>query len=351
MTHANSDTQHAAGLNGARPHMSSHDRASHSGTPDPVDAPRWPAVTVVIPTRGRPQLLARALRSIFSQRYDGEIECLVVLDGRHGDPQAGDEEMRDLPSPPAGSGRILTMIPNTRKPGLAGARNTGILAAKGDLVAFCDDDDEWLPDKLRAQVPHLMAGGVSAVCCGIDVCYRDKVVSRMPKKELVAFADLLRDRLTDMHPSTFIARRDDVIAHIGLVDEEIPGSYAEDYEWLLRAARMAPIRTVDKPLARIHWHKSSFFEGRWDTIIPALEYLIAKHPEFHDQAHGLARIYGQIAFAHAAAGRRRNARTWTRRSLRLDWRQPRPYLALLVSVGIVRPAMLLNVLHQFGRGV
>jgi glycosyltransferase involved in cell wall biosynthesis len=323
-------------------------RPEHNGGAErALHTPRWPTVTVVIPTRGRPELLARALRSVYAQRYDAHIECLVVLDGPDDGAGAGDP-----PSPPEDRRRSLSVIRNDRKPGLAGARNTGILAARGDLVAFCDDDDEWRPGKIGEQVPHLMgASPVSAVSCGIEVCYRDKEVPRLPKQGRVTFEDLLRDRLTDMHPSTFLARRRDVVDRIGLVDEDIPGSYAEDYDWLLRAARVAPIRTVASPMARIHWHKSSYFEGRWDTIISALEYLIGKHPEFARESRGLARIYGQIAFAHAAAGRPGAAREWTRRSLRLDWRQPRPYVALLISTGLLRPGFVLGTLHRFGRGV
>jgi glycosyltransferase involved in cell wall biosynthesis len=306
-------------------------------------AARWPSVTVVIPTRGRPELLARALRSIHAQRYDGSIESLVVRDG------AAAVDVPDLPDDPR---RSLRVIDNARTPGLAGARNTGILAASAELLAFCDDDDEWRPGKIGEQVPHLLGGSdVSAVTCGIEVCYGDREVPRLPKAPRVTFADLLRDRLSDMHPSTFLARRRDVVDRIGLVDEEIPGSYAEDYDWLLRAARVAPIHTVQSPMTRVHWHASSYFEGRWDMIIAALQYLVRKHPEFEHEARGLGRIYGQIAFAHAAAGRAQSAREWIRRSLALDRRQPRPYLALLVSTGLLRPSLVLATLHRFGRGV
>jgi glycosyltransferase involved in cell wall biosynthesis len=307
------------------------------------DSARWPSVTVVIPTRGRPELLARALRSIHAQRYDADIESLVVRDGTPA------VDMPDLPDDPR---RSLRMIDNARTPGLAGARNTGILAARGELVAFCDDDDEWRPGKIGEQVPHLLGDAdVSAVTCGIEVCYRDREVPRLPKAPRVTFADLLRDRLSDMHPSTFLARRRDVVERIGLVDEEIPGSYAEDYDWLLRAARVAPIHTVPSPMTRVHWHASSYFEGRWDMIIAALHYLVRKHPEFEHETRGLGRIYGQIAFAHAAAGRAQAAREWIRRALTLDPRQPRPYLALLVSAGVLRPSLVLATLHRFGRGV
>lgn len=55
------------------------------------------------------------------------------------------------------SGPAVRVITNTRVEGLAGARNSGITAATGDLIAFCDDDDERTPDKLAVQVPALQA--------------------------------------------------------------------------------------------------------------------------------------------------------------------------------------------------
>src|SRR5687768_6128571 len=96
---------------------------------------RLPFVSVVVPTRERPRLLVRAVASIMSQRYDGEIECLVVFD--QSDPS--------LPAIDVPAGCTLRAIANDRTPGPSGARNAGVLAAQGDIVAFCDDDDEWLP--------------------------------------------------------------------------------------------------------------------------------------------------------------------------------------------------------------
>ena len=115
-----------------------------------------------------------------------------------------------------------------------------------------------------------------------------------------------------------LARRRQLLDDIGLVDEEIPGSYAEDYEWLLRASRLGPVLAVAEPLAVIHWHQSSFFADRWRTIISALTYLVDKHQDLQGEPSGLARIYGQIAFAHAALGERRPARRWARRTLSLN---------------------------------
>src|SRR5437868_1745643 len=90
-----------------------------------------PSVTAAVPTRDRPELLRRAVRSILDQDYDGDVHCLIVFDG-------GDPVPVEVPTSQRRSLRTLT---NLRTPGLAGARNTGILEADGDLVAFCDDDD------------------------------------------------------------------------------------------------------------------------------------------------------------------------------------------------------------------
>jgi hypothetical protein len=138
---------------------------------------------------------------------------------------------------------------------------------------------------------------------------------------------------------------------VGLIDEEIPGSYGEDYDWLLRAARIGPIEVVRAPLVRAHWHRSSFFADRWRTIVEAIQYLLRKHPEFRSDPRGRARLYGRLAFANAAAGDRAQARRWAWRTIRLDPRERRAYLALAVASRVVSAESLLNLANRFGRGI
>src|SRR3954469_20534321 len=117
-------------------------------TPGTPRTPGLPKVSVVIATRERPALLQRAIRRVMEQTYAGEIELVIVFD--QSEPHPIEVEI------PAG--RSLTVIRNTeRSPGLAGARNTGVLATSGQWVAFCDDDDEWLPEKLTRQMAVLAA--------------------------------------------------------------------------------------------------------------------------------------------------------------------------------------------------
>jgi glycosyltransferase involved in cell wall biosynthesis len=300
-----------------------------------------PSVSVIVPTRGRPELLRRAVTSIVGQHYAGDVEVLVVFDQT-------ERHNLDVPAAP---GRSLRLLTNQRKPGLAGGRNTGIEAARGGFIAYCDDDDEWLPDKLDAQVSLATSMGGDVVVTGTTIVYGAGAVERVPDRSRLTFEDLLRSRAQEVHPSSIVVRRDAVIERIGLVDEEIPGSYGEDYEWLLRAARLSPILVVQEALTRVYWHQSSFFADRWSTIIDAIQYLLNRYPEFQHQPIGLARLYGRLAFANAALGNRAEAWRWAGRTIKLHPRERRAYLALAVSSGVVSAETLVEAAHKKGKGI
>jgi glycosyltransferase involved in cell wall biosynthesis len=307
-----------------------------------INHDEWPLVTAVIPTKNRPQLLARAVQSVLDQDYPGEIECLVVFDGTR--PIA--PQVRPV------AGRSVRLLVNDRTPGLAGNRNTGYLAAHGELVGSCDDDDEWLPGKLRAQVSLLRTHPeASAAASGFVYRYRNKDIVRAATSPLLSFADLLNDRHLEANASTYLIPRAELLDSIGLVDEMLPGSYAEDYELLLRAARRGPIACVAEPMSRVYLHDGSFFASRWQTINDALLYLLDQVPEFRQDAAGLARLEGQLAFANAALGHRRAAAQWALRSLRKSRRARQSYAALLVAARLVSADRVLSTARRFGRGI
>jgi glycosyltransferase involved in cell wall biosynthesis len=301
------------------------------------------AVSVVVPTRDRPVLLERAVRAILDQEHDGPLECLVVFD------QSEPHEVAVGELPPGRSVRLLT---NTRTPGLAGGRNSGVLAATSPLVAFCDDDDEWLPGKLAAQLRLLQQHpDTPVVATGILVNYEGTDTARPAPERTLTQGDFLDDRIMEVNPCTALIRRDVMLERIGLVDEEIPGGYGEDYEWLLRAAAVGPIRCVTEPLVRVNWHTASFFADRWRTIIEALGYLLERYPAFADHPRGLARIEGQIAFAHAGLGDGPGARHWARRALRHHPREKRAYVALACSTRLLSNETVMRLAHRAGRGI
>jgi glycosyltransferase involved in cell wall biosynthesis len=292
----------------------------------------WPGVSVVVPTRDRPEHVGRAIESILGQRYPGTIECVVVFDQSRPDRRS---ESRDS--------RILRVVTNERTPGAAGARNTGALAGTGTLLAFCDDDDRWHPDMVRLQVEEMRRRGAPASVCGSVLLYGRRRFVRLPPPE-IRLSQLLRSpTLTNL--SSLVVRRDFILERVGLMDEDVPGSSGGDYEFMIRLATAYPILGVPRPLVLKNWNRSSWFDQRWDRILPGLRYLLSKHPELRQDPRGLARIVGKMAFGLAASGQRSEAASWIRQTLALDWRQPRAYLAWLVAKGWVRAATIERLVH------
>lgn len=301
-----------------------------------------PPVTAVVPTHDRPEMMRRAVQSILDQEYDGDIEVIVVFDACE----------PVLPVVVLGDGRTLVGIVNERRRGLAGARNTGILAARHPLVAFLDDDDVWLPGKLSSQV-GAMEGNPGHALVGTAMVVDDgtREHERLVGSDTVTHDMLLHDRIAGLHSSSFLFRRSALLGEIGLIDEELPRSYGEDYDILLRASALGSVHVIDRPFVRVTWQGQSYFFGRWNDYADALEYLLAKHPDFGRSGRAIGRIESQIAFARASAGRRRDGVRWARRSLRHSPTQVKSYLALLIAARLVTPQLVTRVAARFGKGI
>jgi glycosyltransferase involved in cell wall biosynthesis len=303
---------------------------------------RTPLVSVVIPTRGRPELLAETLATITAQDYAGPIEIIVVHDREEVDPT-----LARLSRP----GREIVSIVNTRTGGLCGARNTGLIASHGDFVASCDDDDLWYPSKVTLQVERLQsAPDLLAVGAGIRLLMGERGDVEWPARETVITHErLLVNRVKELHSSTLMMRRS-AFDKAGLYDEELPFSYGEDYDWLLRATSVGQVGAVEEILADIRKDVPSWFRSRLLNTATALEYLLDKHPDFREQRRGHARILGQIAYARASAGQRRQGARIAFRALRRDPVAPYAWMALAACLG-VDPGRLLSAARRLGRGL
>ena len=305
-----------------------------------------PVTAVIATIGGRPELLRIAIESILGQKDASgapwPVQVLVMFD--HVDVQ-------DLSEIQVPAGSSLLGLNNQRSKGLAGGRNSGIDAAEHPIVGFCDDDDAWLPGKLAKQVPLLarsqrakaVAGGLVLRTGGQDV------VRTAP--EWVSFQDLLRSRVQEVHPSAVMYRTADLRGELGLVDEDLPHGYGEDYDMLLRAAKLGGIVCVPEPVVAVLWDRPSYFTGKWIALAEGLGYMLQKFPEFESEPKGLSRMAGQIAFAHAALGDGREARRWARSALKRDAKQLRAWAALLVTTRLVPADRLLKAVQRTGRGL
>lgn len=302
----------------------------------------FPALNVVIATRGRPELLRQAVTGALYQDYPGDLGVTVVYD------QVEIDRLDDISVP---GGRTLETIANLRSPGLPGARNTGILHRDAELVAFCDDDDRWLPGKALAQVSAWERDpGAIAMVTGIRIVSAGGSHDRIPP-QIMTFEVFLADRITAAHPSSYLFRRTDLVDTIGLVDEDLPAAYGEDYDLLLRATHHGHVRAVCSPLVVVNWNRPSFFTGHWQGIADGLSYILDRHPEFDRVPRGKARIESQVAFAHAALGDGATARRWAAAALRHHPTQVRAYLAAMASFGIIRADQIVRLANHLGHGI
>ncbi|PZG24101.1 glycosyl transferase [Spongiactinospora gelatinilytica] len=304
-----------------------------------------PSVGVVIATRGRrPKWLRAATLAAVRQDYPGAVQVVVVADGGHELVVTVAGQLAGIVSE---TGADLRVLPNGGRPGLPGARNTGIAALHTDLVAFCDDDDEWLPGKLAAQAAALAARPAAEFAsCGIEVEYGTRRTVRLAGTDTITPAHLMRSRMVMVHSSTFMFRREAALR----VDESAPGGQNEDWDFALRAAKRHPIAHVDRPLVRVRWGVSDYI-AQWADRIAGLQWMLARHTELAVDPRGAARIYGQLAFAHAALGHRREACRWALRASAARLAEPRAALALIVAAGLVSAHTVLHRLHSLGRGI
>ncbi len=312
----------------------------------PVESPEpasWPTVAVVLPTRGRPELLREAVVSVLDQDYAGEIDLVVVHDQE--EPHT---ELKEL----ASAGRTVTLLENTHTPGLAGARNTGLDYASSGFIASCDDDDFWDTDKLRRQMVRMLADDDLVVLgAGIRLLMgEDHVVEWPGSSSVVTRAHLLEKRRKELHSSTLLVRRE-VFDAVGGYDEALPSSYAEDYEFLLRAVEVGSIGVITTPLASIRKYNASWFRERAEVVAEALEYLLRTHPQIKESRKGHARVLGQIAFARSTMGQRGVALRIAAQAFGRWPVAPHAALAVVHSVTGIDPRIMLASTRKAGRGI
>ena len=180
-----------------------------------------PRVSVVIPAYNAEAFAAQAVESLRAQTWQ-DFEVIAVDDGSE---DATAEVFRRFPEV------RLVSVPHG---GIARARNAGVSAAGGELIAFVDADDRWLPDKLEKQVSYLDA---HPDCLIVFTRYRN--FTDIPAGELDRLQTELLGNEIDRLLVTSVIRKE-AFDRFGLFDTSLV--YAEDTEWLYRLRLKCPER-------------------------------------------------------------------------------------------------------------
>jgi glycosyltransferase involved in cell wall biosynthesis len=206
---------------------------------------KTPAITVVIPTFNRPQLLRRAVESAQRQTFE-DFEIIVVIDGV--DP-ASREALEQIQDP------RLRYVELSEKVGGSEARNIGARSARGDWIALLDDDDEWLADKLEKQFAVCGEPKQSGVLVTSRyICqapgYADVVRPRRLPRTGEPVSEFMFDYLCYFQTSTFLCSRELFLR----IPYDPNLAFFQDIDWFLRLSMDNAFRllVIDEPLSIYH---------------------------------------------------------------------------------------------------
>lgn len=194
---------------------------------------KQPIVSVVIPTRNRPALVVRAVKSALAQTL-AEIEIIVVIDG----PDAATED-----AVTAIADSRISVISLPCSVGGSEARNIGVRKSRGEFIGLLDDDDEWSPDKLSRQfeLASAAAARYPVVTCRLVARYptTDEVwpVRRMETTE--SMSDYLLCRESSIRQGEgFIQTSTLLIPRALLLQVPFESGLPrhQDWDWLIRAS-------------------------------------------------------------------------------------------------------------------
>jgi glycosyltransferase involved in cell wall biosynthesis len=200
-----------------------------------------PLVSVIIPTFNRAGLLKRAIESVLNQQYQN-FEIIIIDESSEHD---SEEVVKSF------SQDCITYVKCKQREGVAVSRNMGIKLSKGKYVAFLDDDDEWLPNKLLLQVELLEKSSDD-----VGVVHGNCFVDFGTKRAIFHEQDYFDQSTVSLLKTNFIANstcllKKKCFSSVGYHDEEL--SYCEDWDLYVRFSKKFKFLYIHQPVAILHW--------------------------------------------------------------------------------------------------
>lgn len=272
--------------------------------------------TIITTCKREPSMVLRALDSILSQTYR-DIEIIVIDDSpdefaKRDDVGKTVKNIIDLHPDIE-----IQYIRHEKNLGACAARNTGLNAAKGDYIAYLDDDDEWLPEKLEKQIKVMHNSDTALVYCG---CYcKNDTTGKMYERKTAYYRGMVFDELLYSNfiaSTSFPLLKTTVLRDSGGFDTEMQS--AQDYDVWLRISQGYQVDFVAEPLVIYHEHEGEQITSNPLKKISGLKRLNEKYREYLDKDPKLYNIrYLGIAPYYALSGNTQEAMNiWLKAVLR-----------------------------------
>jgi glycosyltransferase involved in cell wall biosynthesis len=197
-----------------------------------------PRVSVILPVYNRAAVVPRCIRSVLAQSFT-DFELIAVDDASTDNSVAVVETFTDP---------RLRLLRHGENAGPSAARNTAIAAARGEIIALIDSDDEWLPEKLAHQLAFLDQRAADLCACEYFIV-DGAGVQQWHLPDVPSWREDLHFRCELGNGTTLMLRRN-VIGEVGPMDETL--RLYEDWDWVLRMVADHSLLVLHEPLARIH---------------------------------------------------------------------------------------------------
>ena len=204
-----------------------------------------PLVSVVIPTYKRPSLICRAVDSILMQDYEN-FEIIIIDDNGLG--TENQKETEKILEKNYNDARIR-YLPNKTGSGGGGARNAGISAARGEYIAFLDDDEDWLPGKLTKQMDAFLnlSEKTGVIDTGVFIIKDGVKTYREPDMQGYIYKDLLSKKGKNAPKLSTLVCKKKYIEEAGFFDPEFKSR--QDLDFYLRLSRVCEFASINEPFA------------------------------------------------------------------------------------------------------
>jgi glycosyltransferase involved in cell wall biosynthesis len=274
-------------------------------------------VSVIIPTHNRAEFLRSAITSVLNQTFQ-DFEIIIIDDASKDHTREVIANFNDA---------RIKVIHNQVSKGAAGARNIAIMNSNCKYTAFLDDDDEWLPEKLKIQTRLLdnspqEVGGVYTGCFIIE-----KVSERVLSIYNPEINDLSKDNF--ITTSSILLRRE-CFEKCGLFDESMLA--CSDYDMWIRISKHFSFKFTKTTLVKYYIHKNSLTFD-YEKKTRGIEILFEKHDDFFKNNYKeYSKQYLDLGVRYCYKGEVQKGRMAFCKSIRMDPFEIRNYFNFILSL-------------------